>query len=162
MMGEVAGLPVPLFVLLLVMGILAVNVVVLGIILFILRRQIERIRQQWQAAGFTLIKGPEGANYRGHASVTVPMRGNGVVALTPTDLRVVRLMPRKEFVVPLAQITHVTVERAWHGSYRARRPVLVMHYQHDGEDAIGISLRNIEDWRHAIAQAAHVPVDRAL
>ncbi len=68
------------------------------------------------------------ATYRGHASVAIPARGNGLLALTDRDLRLMRLVPRREFVVPLAQITKIEQVRAWKGSYKAGRPVIVVYY----------------------------------
>jgi hypothetical protein len=160
-MGEVAGLPVVMFVIVLVLFIMAILGAVFGVTVIALRRQVQRTREQWAAQGITIRKGPELANYRGHASVAISVRGNGVLALTDHDLRFAQLIPRREFVIPLAQITRVERRRAWHGSYRAGRPVIVARYR-DGaqEDAIGLSVRNTQDWLETIANAASVPITR--
>jgi hypothetical protein len=158
-MGEVAGLPVVVFVIVLVLSIMAIVGAILGGTVIALRRQVQRTREQWAEGGVVIRKGPELANYRGHASVAVPVRGNGALALTDRDLRFAQLIPRREFVIPLAQITRVERQRVWHGSYHAGRPVIVAYYR-DGaqEDAIGLSARRTQDWLEAIANAAGVPV----
>lgn len=145
------------FVVLLVAGILAINAVVWGVVLFFLRRRTRQIAAEWAAQGLSFRKGPEMATYRGHASVAIPARGNALLGLTDRDLRLIRIVPRREFVVPLAQITKIEQVRAWKGSYKAGRPVIVVYY-HDTstaqDDAIGFSVRNSQAWLEALNAAA--------
>jgi hypothetical protein len=127
--GEIDGLAVGLFVVPLVLLILATMVIVWGVVVWALRRQMRQVRDRWATEGLEVLRGPEMANYRGHARTAIPVRGNGVIGLTAHDLRFSRLVPCREFVVPLAHITQVTLHRVWHGSYRAGMPVIVIHYQ---------------------------------
>jgi len=126
--------------------------ITLGIMIVIRQREIAR----WKQAGITFVKGPASANYRGHASVSIPVKGNGILALTNSDLRFVRYLPRSEFVIPFDQITTVEHRQTWKGSYRGR-PVLVIRYRDDDrEDEIGFIVRHLADWSTAIAQAADI------
>jgi hypothetical protein len=140
-------------VILLVLFILILVGAVLGVVGIALRRQVRRTGEQWASQGIILRKGPEHASYRGHASVSVPMRG-GALALTDRDLRFIRLLPRREFIIPLGQITRVEQHRSWKGNYSAGSPVIVVHYRDgDREDAIGLSVRRTPDWLDAIDAA---------
>ncbi len=147
------------FVVLLVLGILAINVAVWSVVLFFLRRRTRQIAAEWAAQGLGFRRGPEMATYRGHASVAIPARGNGLLALTDRDLRLMRIVPRREFVIPLAQITKIEQVRAWKGSYKAGRPVIVVYYHDTGtstaqDDAIGFSVRDSQAWLEALNAAA--------
>lgn len=126
---------------------------VAGILVLMMRREVTRLTQ----AGIAIRKGPESANYRGHASLSIPVKGNGVLALTDTEVRFVRLLPRSEFTIPLAQITRLEHHRTWKGSTRAGHQVLVIQYQ-DGalQDAVGFIVRDLDDWSAALAHAAQV------
>lgn len=137
------------------LGLLVMTGVIAAIAVYLLHREISR----WRDSGFTFVKGPETANYRGHASVTVPIKGTGVVALTDADLRLVRALPRREFVIPLGQITGLERKRTWKHSYRAGMPVIVVHYRAgDGQEAMGFSVRDTAGWVAALAAATGVPV----
>ncbi len=132
---------------------------VFGATILLLRWQLRRVGRRWEAEGIEMVRGPVSINYRGHERGGVPLRGNGVMVLTPDDLRVVRLAPYREFVVPLAQVTGVEVKRSWRGGYRPGWPVLVVRYEDaEGADAIGVHVRDVPGWTQAIAEAASVPV----
>ena len=142
-------------IILLILAILAAIGLILAVVIYFLRGQVKRIGTSWAAQGFTFRKGPEHASYQGHASVTVPMRGSGVLGLTDHDLRLRQIVPRREFVIPLAQITQVEQHRAWKGRYSPGTPVIVVHYRDgDQEDAIGFSVRDPQGWLDALSAAA--------
>jgi hypothetical protein len=143
----------------LIVVILAVIGLMYSLLIYVLRAQLKRISAAWTKQGITFHKGPEHANYRGHASITVPLRGSSVLGLTDHELRLLRLIPHHEFVIPLAQITQIEQLRAWKGGYLVGSPVIVVHY-HDGkkEDAIGFLVDDPQSWLDAIAAAARVPV----
>ncbi len=149
----------------LIVVILVIVVVVSEMVIIRLRRQKQVVQARWTAEGATFRRGPELANYQGLASVSVPLRGTGVLALTDSDLRFARALPRREFRVSLDQIVKVEKMRSWHGSYRAGQPVLVVSFRNDAptagtesEDAIGFIVRDAPGWLDAIAQAAGIPV----
>jgi hypothetical protein len=151
--------PVGLFVVVLVAGIVAINLTMWGLLVALLRRRMRRIRAAWTAQGIVILKGPATANYIGHASDRIALRGTGTLILTGRDLYFMRLLPRREVVIPLAQITHAEQMRAWKGDYQLGRPVVVVHYRDPGtaqDDAVGFSLRNASAWLEAIQAAAEV------
>lgn len=134
-------------------GIAIVLGITLGILIIVRQREVAR----WKQAGITITKGPVSANYRGHASMNLPVKGNGVLAITDSDLRFVRFLPRSEFVIPLNQITSLEHRQTWKGSYRSH-PVLVIHYRDsDRDEAVGFIVRNPADWSAALAQVTSVP-----
>ena len=142
---------------LLIAGIMALNVAALAGVLILLKRQLRQqaasLQTRLEQKGVTLQKGPASANYRGQANDTIPLKGNGLITLTDRDLRVTRIMPSNEYIVPLAEITSVRKQTTWKSSYRAKMPVLVVDY---GRDELGVSIVNIDEWGHAIAEAAGV------
>jgi hypothetical protein len=158
-MGKIAGLPVAVFVILLVLFILADVGITLGVIIYILRGRVRQAREMWAAQGIVIRRGPEFANYEGRASARASIRGNAALALTEHDLRLVQIMPRREFVIPLVQITQIEQHRAWKGHYRAGRPIIVVYYR-DGsqQDAIGFSVRDTQGWLELISAASGVTV----
>ncbi len=134
-----------------------VILIILGGALLLLTLTLRREAQRWRDAGVTFIREPASANYRGHASINIPVKGNGLLALTHIDLRFRRILPRSEFIIPLTDITGVELRKSWKHSYRPGFPVLVVHY-HAGadQDAIGFMVRDVQDWAAAIAEAAQV------
>ena len=149
---------------LLIVGVMVAGGLALMVIVYtIIKRQLEQLKTAMRANvpdHVRVLKGPESANYRGHQNMSVPVRGNGVLLLTDHALRFMRLLPRKEFVIPLGQITRVTVQRAFKGSAKGTHPVLVIHFQAGAEpDAVGFIVANSERqrWIEAITRAANVP-----
>jgi len=69
--------------------------------------------------GFERI-GADGKRHRQPLAV----RGNGTLTLTDSELRFVRALPRKEFVVPLARVTGVGTGRSHNGKWMGWYPVL--------------------------------------
>lgn len=154
------------------LGIVALSIGIVGLVVVFyvvlslwlahsVKRQTAEFTANWQAAGLQIVKGPANANYRGHLSVAMPVKGLGVLALTERDLRFMRLMPRQEFVIPLEQITHLEIKRVWKGSSRGGLPVIGVYFS-DGalSDAMGVIVARQDQpaWTDAIAQAAGVEV----
>lgn len=132
--------------------------IVFGAVMLLLALALRREARRWRDAGVTFVKGPQSANYRGHASIAVPVKGNGLLALTDTDVRFVRIWPHSEYIIPLTQITGLELRRTWKHSYRPGFLVLLVHYQIDGaDDAIGFMVRDVTAWGQAIAEAAQIP-----
>jgi hypothetical protein len=139
-----------------VVGLAWIGLVVLS------RRQAARLREEWAAAGLAIHKGPDLANYRGHAGDLLAVRGNGLIALTDDDVRIVRFWPRQEFVIPLDAITHLDTPRVWNASYRAGAPLLAIYYQREDEQTgVGVFLRDRDAWQHTIAHAAGVQLNES-
>lgn len=148
--------------------LIAVIAIVLALIVLLIvfsriYAHVEKLKETALASlpdGVRAVKGPVSANYRGHQSIAVPVKGNGVLLLTNQDLRFVRLAPRKEIVIPLNQMQRVTEQASFKGSAKGAAPVLVVHFQ-DGaqQDAAGFIVPNSERqaWIDAITQAANVP-----
>jgi hypothetical protein len=131
-----------------------------------LKRHLTRVYTRWLDEGVQIVKGPAQANYRGHLSMAIPVRGNGVIALTERDLRFAQFVPDREFIVPLDQITHLAVQRTWQGSTRGGQPVIGVYFgtddrEGDQTDAFGVIVpaRERQAWIEAIAAAAQVPVE---
>ena len=138
-------------------GVLGFIGVTLVILMFFLRGQVRKIGTAWADQGLTFHKGPEHATYQGHDSATIPLRGSSVLGLTHHDLRLIRLVPRREFVIPLSQITQIEKRRSWKGKYQPGTPVIVVQYQENGQaDAIAFSVRDPQGWLDAIA--AYAPI----
>jgi hypothetical protein len=146
-----------------VVGSLLILGAVYVVVIRMLQRQLEKTGEQWASQGLTIVKGPDMGNYRGHLSVRIPVRGNGVLALTTDDVRFELFAPRREFTVPLADISRVVVRRTWQGSYKAGMRVVGIHYRdtsvEGNEDALGIGVRDAPGWARAIGQTANVPFE---
>ena len=131
-----------------------------------LKRHLNRVYERWLDEGVQIVKGPAQANYRGHLSMAIPVRGNGVLALTDHDLRFAQFAPQREFIVPLDQITHLVVKRVWIRNTRGGQPVIGVYFHTndlggDQTDALGVIVapRERQAWLDAIAQAAKVSVE---
>jgi hypothetical protein len=126
-----------------------------------LKRHLTRVYTRWLDEGIQIVEGPAQANYRGHLT-GLPVRGNGVLALTDRDLRFAQFAPAREFIVPLDQITRVTSRRGWRGSIRVGYPVIGVYYREGPtEIALGLMVQRSahEAWLNAISRAANVPVE---
>ena len=151
----------PTFVLQLIGFILAVTLiplaVVLGLVIWWLRREKRAITRQWEREGVIFLRRPEGANFSGLESKGMgQVRGNGFIALTGENLRVTRAVPAAEWRIPHRHLKQVSLEPSFLGKQRGT-PVLVITFEADGQiDRLGVYVRDGADWVEAIADAAGV------
>ncbi|NDJ75210.1 MAG: hypothetical protein GYB65_03035 [Chloroflexi bacterium] len=132
--------------------VFGVMILVWVLVIVLLRRQMEMVQRRWTEQSLVIHHGPEMANYRGHKSMALPVKGNGILALTDRDLRFAQLVPRREYVIPLSAITRLEHPRIWARSSRAGMPLFAVYFQQDGEeDAIGFGVRDKKAWIDAIA-----------
>jgi len=145
-------------VVLVIVLVLSVGVALVALVAYWLRAQLRGMRDEWVARGLRFRRGPESASYQGHERASLPLRGNGLITLTDLDLRFMQVMPRREFVVPLTQITSVEQHRAWKGHYSPGNPIMVVRYGGgDQADAIGLMVRDTQGWQDVLTSAAHLP-----
>ena len=151
----------PLFVLPLVAFVLAGTliplIIILGVVIWWLRRKKVAITRQWEGEGIVFLRGPEGANFSGLESQGMgQIRGNGFIALTGEDLRVTRAVPAAEWRILHRQIKQATLEPSFLGKRRGR-PVLVITYEADGQpDRLGVYVRDGQAWAEAINNNAGI------
>jgi hypothetical protein len=135
----------------LVVGILLVIVVVL----MMLRRQFaerERVARERFPNARMIIRG---ANFFGQQSLGVMQgRGNGILVLTDTELYFERLLPRKEFSVPLAAIQSVETTNSFLGK-TIFRPLLKVVFRNDAGqiDAMAWYVGDVEGTKRTIEAA---------
>lgn len=103
--------------------------------------------------GFEFID-PDGGTRRDWKAV----RGNGTLTLTPSELRFARWWPKKEWVIPLASVTHVEVGKGHNGKRALGFPVLKVRIADaEGERVFGVLVGRddeAEAWAQAIRDAA--------
>ncbi len=151
----------PTFVLQLIGFILAVSmvllVIILGLVIWWLRRKKGAITRQWEREGILFLRGPAGANFSGLESKGMgQIRGNGFMALTNEDLRVTRAVPAAEWRIPHQYIKQVSLEPSFLGKQRGT-PVLVVTFEADGQiDRLGVYVRDGAGWVEAITNVAGV------
>jgi len=149
----------PTFVLQLIGFILAVTmvllVIILGLVIWWLRRKKGAITRQWEREGIIFLRGPAAANFSGLESKGMgQVRGNGFIALTGEELRVTRAVPAAEWRFPHRHIKQVSLEPSFLGKQRGT-PVLVITFEAAGQrDRLGVYVRDGAGWIEAIASVA--------
>ena len=83
------------------------------------------------------------------------MRGNGVLALLPDQLVFERMAARRDYVIPLAQITGIENPKSYLGKSRAVPLLKVMWRDDAGKtDSIAWQVSGLSDWQ------AHIEATR--
>ena len=116
------------------------------------RRLLEDIQKKLM--GRTPLRQTLGANFFGESSRGgVQIRGNGALVLTDSELFFIMLAPRKQYTIPLDQITEITLPRSHLGKSVIKRPLKVEYRTPKGTDSIAWALPDSEDWKDAIERA---------
>jgi len=94
------------------------------------------------------------ANFMGQESKGMgQVRGNGALILTHTELHFILAIPRRNWVIPLADITKISFPKSHLGKTKFR-PLLRVDYMDNGQnDAIAWMVSDLEDWTKAIEEA---------
>ena len=135
-------------------GVLAIIALVLGIVIWWLRRKGKSVAREWEREGRLFLQGPVGINFSGIGSKGMgQVRGNGFMALTDKDLRITRAVPSTEWRLLHRNIKGVSLETSFLGKRRGRMQVLVIDFdQNDQPDRIGVYVRNSGDWMEEIVR----------
>lgn len=89
-----------------------------------LRKHYVQVVTGWRNAQMQFVQGPEIANFLNQRR-WFGARGNGVLVLTPTEMRFARIAAEKEIVIPLSSIEQVQRVKRFNG-YRASKPFLAV------------------------------------
>jgi hypothetical protein len=97
---------------------------------------------------------PDGATKREWKVV----RGNGTLTLTPEELRFVRWVPKKAWVIPLASVVSVEARTGHNGKWTFGCPAVKVRFR-DGEEerVFGVLVgrsKEADAWVEAIREAA--------
>ncbi len=102
--------------------------------------------------GFEFVK-PDGGKRRDPKAI----RGNGTLTLTPRELRFVRWVPEKEWVIPLASVIGVELGRGHNGKWSGVPVLKVRFADGEGERIFGVLVgrrKTAAEWVEAISGAA--------
>ena len=120
---------------------------------------------RWATEGVEFTHGPASSQFGGLESMEHNItRGIGYAVLTPADLRVTCAIPRTEWwVVPLKQITGITLAYNFLGKSAKQTPFIVIHYKdNDNIDRLGFQVKDAETWATEVANAAGVTLKNQL
>ncbi len=112
-------------VVLLVLGILAINALVLIPVLLLLKRLPGVLRAEMLGAGERPVRGPERASYQGATGQYSKVRGSGAAALTEQAL-IFRPLVGRRIEVPLGELTAVREDKWFRRGYRGGRNHLIL------------------------------------
>lgn len=94
------------------------------------------------------------ANFFGQESFGVRQaRGNGTLILTDELLWFRRLLPKRDYSIPLATITSVGTKNSHLGKTQFTPLLHVEFTTAAGPDAIAWRVQHVEEWVHAVRQA---------
>ena len=98
------------------------------------------------------------ANLFGIKSVGMKqIRGNGILLLTGSELYFRMLLPRRELVVPLRNITSVETPKSFLGKTRGRK-LLKVDFRNDtgGTDSAAWLVPDLEKWVETVRESAEL------
>ena len=138
-------------------GVIVLVALLMGITATVLRRVARKMQEEIDRRFFgkNILRQCPAANYLGRKSAgAAQVRGNGGLVLTDTMLWFLQFAPRREFTIPLAAITDVTMPWTFRGR-AAGRPLLCVRFRNDAGDADAIAwvVRDAEAWAEAINAA---------
>lgn len=140
----------PLFVVLLVLGILALQVAIWIPLLMVLRRKTQRLQADLQAefaaSGERVRLGPTPALYRG-ATARSGYKGNGVAALTDRRL-VIRKLVGAGIEIPAADIVGVREDKWFLRAYTGSKQHVIVKTKGDAE--VGLIVGDHAAWMTAL------------
>jgi hypothetical protein len=140
--------------LVLAVPLLLVIVILAGVVAW-LRHQKQQVINRWEQEGRVFLNRPVGINFSGQESRGMAqIRGNGFMALTDQDLRIMRAGPPAEWRISHHQIKEVTLEPAFLGKRRGMRVLVVTFEQAGQRDRLGVYVRAAAAWKEDIARAA--------
>ena len=145
-----AAVPAILFVILLVVGILAVQALIWIPIIIALKRKSARLHASLRdelAAGERAARGPESAVYRGATAGFPMVKGNGVAVLTDRRL-IFRKLVGAGLEVPLDRVAGVREDTWFLGGYRNGRMHLILRMQ-DGNE-VGFMFADHPGWMASV------------
>lgn len=139
--------------LIIVMGVLAGLAVLFSLLALVyarVRKNLEKqIARQFDAGEIVLAS--VRANFLGIQSRGgTQIRGNGALVLTRDALCVIRAVPPKEMHIPLQAIGRITLPRQFNGRSVMARLLCVSYDCGQGDDAVGVVVKNPEKWKQAI------------
>ena len=147
-----------LLIVLLIVGFAVLLVVFFAVLLLLTRRALAR-KEELAARALApepVIYSTCKANFFGLKSKGMgQLRGNGVLALTGSQLAFFMLKPSRTFKVPLAAVRHIEDPRSWLGKTVAQRLLAVYFLDDDGtEDAVAFWVPDVEEWTARITEVA--------
>jgi hypothetical protein len=127
---------------------------VLALVVFWSLRRARKVLEQ-EFADRNVIKLSPMANFFGQESLGVrQMRGNGTLVLTDDELWFRRLLPKRDYSVPLNTITGVGTKKSHLGKTRFKPLLHVEYATPAGPDSIAWDVPNVDEWVTAVRQAA--------
>jgi hypothetical protein len=145
------------FVVLLVVGILAVQALVWIPIIVWFRRRSRRVAADLatELASETVVRPPEKGNYRGATAAGYPIvKNNGLIALTQRRL-VFRTLTGKAIDIPVDAITGAREAAVFNGSVVGGRKHLIVQ---TAAGEIGFYVSDNAGWLAALLQGRQVPL----
>lgn len=138
-------------ILLLVVVILLVTLIPIAIALFVVRRSQAR-RLSEMIARYPNARLVEPALFYGQESAGVTqLRGNGVLALLPDRIQFEMLIPKREFRIPLQQITAIECPTSFLGKTNFRPLLKVVYLGEKGQpDAMAWLVTDSSVWKASL------------
>jgi hypothetical protein len=133
---------IALYILAGILVLLVIQRVIMGILH---QRMMRLVQERFAGQGIRLMS--LGANFFGQQSRGMAqVRGNGALVLLEDRLCFILAAPRREFIIPLRQITGVTLAKS-HLGKTILRPLLRVDYTTEhGADAIAWALVDPDKW----------------
>ncbi len=146
----------PLVITLLVVGGLVVLALVALVVLVSRAARAARGRLAAVLRGEPILRMAGGANYSGKESDKVRLRGNGILALSPTRLIFVMWAPKVTLELPLSHVTAARAEAAFQGRVA---PTLVVTFRNRAEavETCGWAVGDAEGWAARVEAARLIP-----
>jgi hypothetical protein len=130
-------------------GILVLLVIQRVIMGALRHRMMKMVQERFAGHGIQLMS--LGANFFGQQSRGMAqIRGNGALVLLDDRLCFILAAPRREFVIPLQQITGVTLAKSHLGKTILQSLLRVDYTTDQGPDAIAWALSDPEKWLREI------------
>ena len=123
-----------------------------------LRKHFRVMTQAWKTQDIQFVQGPALANFLNQRRL-FGMRGNGALVLTTQDVRFAQLVPNREIVIHMSDITAVRLVRKFNGRWGGG-PFLAI--QNKNGEWIGFQTEHPQEWAENIeAKLQLAPVPQA-
>jgi hypothetical protein len=137
------------------LGVGLALVATIGFVLFIVARAARAAERRFVALlrGESSLRRSNAANFSGRVSQGAKLRGNGILALTPTRLLFVMWAPRIDLELPLSHVRGARAESAFLGRVA---PTLVVEFEDraGAKDEAGWVTREVGAWVEAVRARA--------
>ena len=130
-------------------GVAVLLLIIRSTLALVRKRMAREVQSRFDAS--EIVRLELDANFFGQKSKgAAQIRGNGALVLTRDELWFMLALPRREYAIPLADITEVSLPKSYRGKTIFRSLLCVEVRSSGSDDSMAWAVRDADAWKAAI------------